>query len=228
MQEFCGQRRQVLAIHIGRVAENKVVARLAQRRKYIRLDNVHTISQAHSLRVVAGELQRSGVDIEQVHPRLRVIVRNGQADTATAATKVQDPRGRRTAVPGPELVEDQFGKRRARNDRPGITEEFKPGKPGLAQQVGERRVLLDTRTQQRLHTGQGIRGQRVWQHAIIGVQRQFRHRQYQLHCFVPGIISAVTKIGVTVRQRRTAILEGLANRLWMRCHIPFPVARPQV
>jgi len=177
------------------------------------LQQPHPALQAVPRHVTRRDIQRRGTDITGIDLHLPRPQRRGDGDAAAASAQVQHPPQALWLHPGPEIVQDQLGNRRARHQHLGADLELVAGKPRPAGQVGQWSAGVAARLGQ---TPDGIRRDVVHLPAPVleaAIERRLHHVQHQPGRFVSRIVGAVAEMQAGRVEPRRDTFDPLRHRL---------------
>jgi hypothetical protein len=127
----CGGR------HVRRIRHDEVVAPAGQRREQVRGDQAHPPPQAVIGHIDPRDLKGVGRDVRGVDQRLRETQRQQHCKTSRSRAQIEGGRDSGgIGIPGREIVAQQLGDKRARNDRAPVDAETVLAEPGFSRQVG--------------------------------------------------------------------------------------------
>jgi hypothetical protein len=95
--------------------------------------------------------------------------------------------------PGRQLLAQQFGDERARNDHPWVDIETIFAQPGLVGQVGDRQPFADAALDEAQHGARSSLVSRGVEKRFESIERQVQAVQQQIDGFVPGVVGTVTE-----------------------------------
>ena len=187
------QTRPLVTGDIRRIAHDQVETLGGQPVEQIGLDVFDLRTDIVLVAVDARDIERIGTGVGGDHARLWKCQRTGNGDRATAGTQIQNRQRLAMPQPGLELGFDQLCDGRTRHDHALVDEEFEPGKPGLAGDVGRRLTTLDTALDDRDHRGT-LRGrQRGVEIGIGHFRAQAQRIEHQVGGLVDGVVAAVAE-----------------------------------
>ncbi len=201
----------VFTIDVRRVADNKLVLRVAQLVEETGMDEPHALPEVVQVDVYRSDLQRFPRDVDGVDLRRRKRVRDGDGNAATASPQIQGMAHAGAGEPGFETIRDELGEWRTRHEYALVDIEAVAGKPRLVQKVGQRPArsyallrhpfdLLDSRWFDALRINAG--GRRV-------VEREFR--KHEPRGFVHRVVGTVPVVEMGRSEARCDTAYELLN-----------------
>ena len=115
-----GQRAHLALPDVGWIRDDDIVPTAFEGREMIRFQEADTPRETQISCVFLGELECRIRNIRPLDARLRQVVRTGERDATAARAEIEYALHARGVDPRSKLLLDEFGDRRARNERSGI------------------------------------------------------------------------------------------------------------
>ena len=129
------QRRQLVRLDVRRVRDDEVVRATRQTCPQVVLEQLDR--QPGPRRVLAGQRERIGRDVDRGHAGVRMLVRDRERDRTAPRADVEHPRSLEPMQMGERALDDDL-RLRSRDQRPRVGGQRQPAEPPLAEDVGDR------------------------------------------------------------------------------------------